>query len=59
MIRIKRLSSVEGVKLTYMPAITEAVTKALVAHPQVNVSVDGYNVLFKSIYQCRYCCFTE
>ena len=37
----------EGVKLTYMPAITEAVTKALVAYPQVNVSVDGYNVLFK------------
>lgn len=37
----------EGVKLTYMPAITEAVTKALVAYPQVNVSVDGYNMLFK------------
>ena len=37
----------EGVKLTYMPAITEAVTKALVAYPQVKVSVDGYNVLFK------------
>lgn len=37
----------EGVKLTYMPAITEAVTKALVAYPQVNVSVDGYNILFK------------
>ena len=37
----------EGVKLTYMPAITEAVTKALVAYPQVNVSVDGYHILFK------------
>lgn len=37
----------EGVKLTYMPAITEAVTKALVAYPLVNVSVDGYNMLFK------------
>jgi len=37
----------EGVKLTYMPAITEAVAKALVAYPQVNVSVDGYNILFK------------
>lgn len=49
----------EGVKLTYMPAITEAVTKALVAYPQVNVSVDGYNILFKKAYQCRYCCFTE
>lgn len=37
----------EGIKLTYMPAITEAVAKALVAFPQVNVSVDGYNILFK------------
>lgn len=37
----------EGVKLTYMPAITEAVTKALAAYPQVNVSVEGYNILFK------------
>ena len=37
----------EGVKLTYMPAITEAVAKALVAYPQVNVSVDGCHILFK------------
>lgn len=37
----------EGVKLTYMPAITEAVANALVAYPQVNVSVDGYHILFK------------
>ena len=36
-----------GVKLTYMPVITEAVAKALAAYPQVNVSVDGYNILFK------------
>ena len=36
-----------GVKLTYMPAITEAVAKALAAYPQVNVSVEGYNILFK------------
>lgn len=36
-----------GVKLTYMPTITEAVAKALVAYPQVNVSVDGYNILYK------------
>lgn len=35
------------VKLTYMPAITEAVAKALVTYPQVNVSVDGYNILYK------------
>ena len=37
----------EGVKLTYMPANTEAVAKALAAYPQVNVSVEGYNILFK------------
>ena len=37
----------EGVKLTYMPAITEAVAKALAAYPQVNVSVERYNILFK------------
>ena len=37
----------EGVKLTYMPAITEAVAKALAAYPQVNVAVEGYNILFK------------
>lgn len=37
----------EGVKLTYMPVITEAVAKALAAYPQVNVSVDGYNILQK------------
>ncbi len=37
----------EGVKLTYMPAITEAGAKALAAYPQVNVSVEGYNILFK------------
>lgn len=37
----------EGVKLTYMPVIAEAVAKALAAYPQVNSSVDGYNILFK------------
>lgn len=37
----------EGVKLTYMPLITEAVARALVAYPQVNVSVEGYNILYK------------
>lgn len=37
----------EGIKLTFMPAITQAVAKALVAWPQVNVSVDKYNILYK------------
>lgn len=38
----------EGVNLTYMPAIVEAVTGALKAYPQVNASVDGYRVILKS-----------
>ncbi len=37
----------EGVKLTFMPMIAEAVAKALATYPQVNVSVDGYNILYK------------
>ncbi len=37
----------EGVKLTFMPMITEAVAKALATYPGVNVSVDGYNILYK------------
>lgn len=37
----------EGVNLTYMPAITEAVVKALAEFPMVNSSVDGYNIILK------------
>lgn len=37
----------EGLNLTYMPAITEAVTKALEEYPRVNSSVDGYNIIQK------------
>ena len=37
----------EGVKLTILPVITEAVAKALSTYPHVNVSFDGYNILFK------------
>lgn len=37
----------EGVNLTYMPAIVEAVTSALKAYPQVNASVDGYRIILK------------
>jgi 2-oxoglutarate dehydrogenase E2 component (dihydrolipoamide succinyltransferase) len=37
----------ENIKLTYMPAISEAVAQALKAYPQVNVSVEGYNILYK------------
>ncbi len=37
----------EGVSLTYMPFITEAVVNALKAFPRVNSSVDGYNIIQK------------
>lgn len=37
----------EGVPLTYMPAITEATAKALADFPQVNASVEGYQMILK------------
>lgn len=37
----------EGINLTYMPAIIEAVSNALKAYPQVNASVDGYRMILK------------
>lgn len=37
----------EGVSLTYMPCITEAVAHALKTFPRVNSSVDGYNIIEK------------
>ena len=37
----------EGVNLTYLPAIVEATTKALIEFPKVNASVDGYNIILK------------
>ncbi len=37
----------EGVKLTFMPAIVEASSKALIDFPKVNASVDGYNIILK------------
>lgn len=37
----------EGINLTYMPAIVEAVAKALIEFPQVNASVDGHKMIFK------------
>ena len=37
----------EGITLTYMPVIVEAVTNALRAYPQVNASVDGYRIILK------------
>jgi 2-oxoglutarate dehydrogenase E2 component (dihydrolipoamide succinyltransferase) len=37
----------EGISLTYLPAIVEATAKALIDFPQVNASVDGYNIILK------------
>lgn len=37
----------EGVKLTYMPVIAAATSKALADFPMVNSSVDGYNIILK------------
>lgn len=37
----------EGIALTYMPAITEAVAKALKEFPQVNASVSGTQMILK------------
>ena len=37
----------EGISLTYMPAIVEAVTKALIEFRYVNASVDGYRMILK------------
>ncbi len=36
-----------NVKLTFMPSITEACARALADFPQVNASVDGYNMILK------------
>ncbi|WP_099465778.1 dihydrolipoamide acetyltransferase family protein [Parabacteroides provencensis] len=37
----------ENVKLTYMPAITEATAKALAEYPLLNSSVDSYKIILK------------
>ncbi len=36
-----------GTKLSYMPFIFKAIAAALRAHPKVNASIDGTNVVFK------------
>ena len=43
----KRFEEREGQKITYTPIFIEAVTKAIKEFPGVNVSVDGYNILYK------------
>lgn len=39
--------SQQGINLTYMPMITEAVAKSLGEFPTVNSSVEGYNIILK------------
>lgn len=38
----------EGVKLTYLPFIVDAVVKALKEFPYVNASIDGTNIILKN-----------
>ncbi len=38
----------EGVKLTYMPLIIDAVVKTLKEFPHVNASIDGKNIIIKN-----------
>ena len=37
----------EGVSLTYLPVIVEATTKALIDFPQINASIEGYQIILK------------
>ncbi len=46
--RVKRkFAEANGTKLTYMPFIFKATVDAIKAHPKVNASIDGANVVFK------------
>lgn len=40
-------ASREGISLTFMPAIVQATTKALIEFPQINASVDGTRIILK------------
>lgn len=37
----------EGEKITFTPIFIEAAAKALVEYPQINASVDGYNIIYR------------
>jgi 2-oxoglutarate dehydrogenase E2 component (dihydrolipoamide succinyltransferase) len=43
----KQFQEREGQKITFTPIFVEAVVKALKEFPGVNISVDGYNLLYK------------
>lgn len=37
----------EGEKITYTPIFTQAAAQALKDYPQINVSLDGYNIIYR------------
>jgi 2-oxoglutarate dehydrogenase E2 component (dihydrolipoamide succinyltransferase) len=43
----KRFEEKEGQKITFTPIFIEAVVKAIKEFPGINVSLDGYNILYK------------
>jgi 2-oxoglutarate dehydrogenase E2 component (dihydrolipoamide succinyltransferase) len=43
----KKFEEKEGLKITFTPLFIEAVTKAIKEYPGINISVDGYNILYK------------
>jgi 2-oxoglutarate dehydrogenase E2 component (dihydrolipoamide succinyltransferase) len=43
----RKFGEANGTKLTYMPFIFKAVCNGLKAHPKLNASIDGTNVVFK------------
>lgn len=45
-----RFQQLEGLKLTFTPFFVHAAVEALKAHPQMNASVDGHNIIVKKDY---------
>lgn len=43
----KQFQEREGQKITFTPLFVEAVVKAIKEFPGINISVDGYNILYK------------
>lgn len=39
----------EGQKITFTPIFIEAIVKAIKEFPGINISVDGYNLIYKKI----------
>ena len=43
----QRFQADHGTKLTFMPFIFRAITRALASHPQFNAAVDGTDIVYK------------